>query len=104
MFVVILTYVAPLEEIDAAMRAHMRYLDAGYASGQFIASGRRKPRTGGVILARGESAEAVEALVAQDPFVSGGLARAEVIQFNTSQFAVGFEPFADPSGRAMRSP
>ena len=103
MFVVLLTYVAPLEEIDAHMRAHMRFLDAHYASGDFIASGRRKPRTGGVILARGASIEAVEALVAEDPFVARGLARAEVLEFNTSQFAAGFEPFADPGGRAMRS-
>jgi len=102
MFIVILTYVAPLEEIDAAMKAHMRYLDEAYASGQFIASGRRKPRTGGVILSRGDSIEAVQALVAKDPFVSNGLARAEVIEFNTSQFAPGFEPFADPSGRVAR--
>jgi uncharacterized protein YciI len=104
MFVVLLTYVAPLEAIDAEMRTHMRFLDAQYAAGHFIASGRRVPRTGGVILARGESKAAVEALLAQDPFVSKGLAQAEVVEFNTSQYAAGFEPFADPKGRAMRSP
>ena len=52
MFVVILTYVKPLAEIDRQMRAHMKFLDEQYAAKVFVASGRQVPRTGGVILAR----------------------------------------------------
>ena len=83
MCVVVLTYVAPLGAIDAWMKEHVAWLAKGYAEGVFLASGRQIPRTGGVILIRGEKA-AIEAVVATDPFVSGGLATAEITAFTAS--------------------
>jgi len=91
MFVLLLTYTTPLDEVDALMRKHMAWLDEHYAAGRFIVSGRRVPRTGGVILARGDDREEMEALAAGDPFVQGGVATVEVIQFRASQKAPGFE-------------
>ena len=84
--VVSLTYVVPLEDVDARMGEHVAWLERGYAEGLFLASGRKVPRTGGVILIRGHRAQ-VEALIATDPFVGGGLARAEVIEFTASMVA-----------------
>lgn len=83
---ILLNYQRPLAEVDAAMARHVAWLELGFAEGVFVAAGRRDPRTGGVILCRGAGAE-VEALVATDPFVSEGLATAEVVAFNAS-FAV----------------
>ena len=91
MFVLLLTYVKPLAEVDALMRRHMAWLDEHYAAGRFLVSGRRIPRTGGVILARGDDREEIEALAASDPFVSGGVATCEVVQFRPSQTAPGFD-------------
>jgi uncharacterized protein YciI len=54
-------------------------------------SGRRIPRTGGVILARGDDREEIEAIAASDPFVSGGVAPRDVIQFRASQTAAGLD-------------
>lgn len=87
MFVIELTYTAALSEIDKAMKAHMAYLDAQYAAGRFVLSGRKVPREGGVILATGGSKAEVEALVRQDPFVARGLAEFRVIEFRASQRA-----------------
>jgi uncharacterized protein YciI len=87
MFVIELIYKAELSEIDAAMRAHMAYVKKHYAEGRFVASGRKVPRTGGIILSLGESASEVEALVKDDPFVARGLADYRVIEFNLSQRA-----------------
>lgn len=50
-YIVILTYIKPLEEIDAAIPAQVEWLKKGHAEGIFLASGRRIPRKGGVILA-----------------------------------------------------
>jgi uncharacterized protein YciI len=86
-FVLLLTYVKPLPEVDALMREHMAWLKEHYDAGRFVVSGRQIPRTGGVILARGEDREEIEALAASDPFVSGGVATCEVIQFRASQTA-----------------
>jgi len=91
MFVLLLTYTKPLVEVDALMRRHMAWLDAQYEAGRFVVSGRRIPRTGGVIVARGDDREEIEALAASDPFVKGGVATCEVIQFRASQTADGFE-------------
>ena len=87
MFVIELIYKADLAEIDAAMRPHMAYLKKYYAAGQFLVSGRKVPREGGIILALGESRDQVEAIVRQDPFVSRGLADFRIIEFRESQRA-----------------
>ena len=89
MFVLLLTYVKPLPEVDRLMRRHVAWLDEQYAAGIFVVSGRRIPRTGGVILARGDDREEMEALAATDPFVSEGVATCEVVQFRASQSAPG---------------
>jgi uncharacterized protein YciI len=90
-FVLLLRYVRPVEEVDALMRAHMAWLNEHYAAGRFVVSGRQVPRTGGVILARGDDREEIERIAADDPFVSGGVATCEVIQFRASQTADGFD-------------
>jgi uncharacterized protein YciI len=91
MFVLLLTYVRPLDEVDALMRDHMAWVKEHYAAGRFVVSGRRIPRTGGVILARGDDREEMERIAAADPFVSGGVATCEVVQFRASQSAPGLD-------------
>jgi uncharacterized protein YciI len=86
-YVVVLTYTRTLEEIDAYIPVHAEWLRKGYADGAFFASGRRIPRTGGVILAKGDSLEAVEARMREDPFQRLGLATAEIIPFEASMIA-----------------
>jgi uncharacterized protein YciI len=90
MFVVLLRYIRPLEEVDALMREHVAWLNEHYAAGRFVVSGRRVPRTGGVIVARGDDRAEIERIVASDPFVSGGVATCEIVQFRASQTADGF--------------
>ena len=87
LFVIELLYKAPLEKIDAAMTAHVRFLKKHYAAGTFLVSGRKVPRDGGVILAAGESREAIEAVMRDDPFCARGLADVRIIQFRASQRA-----------------
>jgi len=90
-FVLLLKYTKPLAEVDALMREHMAWLNEQYAAGRFVVSGRQIPRTGGVILARGDDREEIERIAAGDPFVTGGVATCEVIQFRASQKAPGFD-------------
>ncbi|MGH6617180.1 YciI family protein [Sphingomonas sp.] len=86
---ILLRYVAPLDQVDAQMAAHVAWLEKGYDAGIFIVSGRRAPRTGGVILSRGHRQD-VEALVAYDPFIISGVAEAEVIEFGANMAADRF--------------
>lgn len=81
MFVVTLTYTVPLERIDELVPEHVAWLERQYAAGAFLASGRRVPRTGGVILARAESPAALDAILAGDPFAVAGAATYQVTEF-----------------------
>jgi uncharacterized protein YciI len=90
-YVLVVRYLAPLDQIDEAMDSHRCFLDRFYASGEFLASGPQRPRGGGVILARCASRARAEQIVAEDPFVQRGLAAYEVIEFRPNR-----GPFAQP--------
>lgn len=87
MFVIELIYKVPLEQVDAHMTAHVKFLKKYYAAGNFLVSGRKIPRDGGIILAVGKSRAEVEAIVRQDPFCRAGLADFRIIEFRASQRA-----------------
>lgn len=95
MFVIELTYVAPLSEIDGAMSAHVQFLKRHYATGTFIASGRKIPRDGGVILTTGKSREELDAIMQTDPFCSRGLAEFRLIEFRVSQRSPSLQQLFD---------
>ena len=87
MFVIELIYKASLDEIDAHMTAHVRFLKKYYASGHFVVSGRKIPREGGIILSVGKNRDEIEAIVREDPFHRHGLAEFRIIEFRASQKA-----------------
>ena len=68
MFLVLLNYIKPLDQIDRLIPAHRQFLERHYASGHFLLSGRKDPRSGGVIVARAMERAELEAILAQDPF------------------------------------
>ena len=90
MFILSLTYVAPLDQVDQHIEAHMAWVKDGYERGWFLASGRKQPRTGGVILARGDRAE-LEAYTRADPFAVAGVATYEIAEVVLSRTAAGLE-------------
>lgn len=87
LFVVDLHYVASFDKIEPELDAHVEFLEENYASGNFIASGPKVPRTGGVIIATAETREALERILASDPFNSKNLARYTVTEFSPSMTA-----------------
>ena len=90
MFILSLTYVQPQEESDRLMELHMAWVKQGYDSGMFHASGRKVPRTGGVILAKGDRSD-IEAFVAADPFSLHGVADYEITEVALTRTADGLE-------------
>jgi len=67
MFVIELLYTATLEEIDRRMSAHVAFLKKYYAAGNFLVSGRKIPRDGGIILAVGQSRQEIDAIIGRIP-------------------------------------
>jgi uncharacterized protein YciI len=87
MFVIELSYKVDLAEIDAHMAAHVAFLKKYYAAGNFLVSGRKIPRDGGIILAVGKSREQIQSIIQEDPFYARGLADFRIVEFRASQRA-----------------
>ncbi len=85
MFIINLHYIVPLDELDGHMAAHVKYLKKYYAKNVFVASGRKVPRTGGIILALAKSKEEIEEIIQEDPFILHQVATYTIIEFLTSQ-------------------
>lgn len=93
MFVVILKYVEPLEKVNKELQGHIDYLDKYYSMGKFICSGRRNPRTGGVIISNAESVEEIENIIREDPFYVKKIAKYDLVEFYPTKYLEGLERF-----------
>ena len=81
MFIAILTYKKPLEEVDRYLQTHRDYLAKHYATGDFIMSGPQTPRVGGVIVMKAENHSVVDTIIAQDPFKVNAIADYQIVEF-----------------------
>lgn len=91
MFIIELTYTADLSAIDAHMKEHVAFLNKYYATGNFLVSGRKLPRDGGIIVAVGASRAQIQKIAEEDPFCTRGLAEYRVIEFRASQRAASLD-------------
>ena len=85
MFIVELTYKVELEKVDQFLNEHIAFLNEQYELGNFIASGRKVPRTGGIILSKVESKSELEKIIERDPFKINGLADYDLTEFIPSK-------------------
>jgi uncharacterized protein YciI len=90
MFIISLHYVKELSEVDKYIEAHVAFLHKQYSENKFIVSGRKVPRTGGVIIANCNNLEEVESIIEQDPFFQAKVAEYEVIEFMPTMAAPEF--------------
>jgi len=81
MYIVTLTYVRPLEDVDRVRPAHREFLTRAYAAGQLLASGPQDPRVGGVLIVRDMPREKLDALLDGDPYKQQGIAEYSVVRF-----------------------
>ena len=81
MFIISLTYKVPLERIDEELNSHVEFLKEQYALGNFQASGRKIPRTGGIILSQIKDKIELESIIHKDPFYQNDLADYDVTEF-----------------------
>ncbi len=91
MFIINLTYIVPLEQLDAYMTEHVKFLNTYYKQNVFLTSGRKVPRTGGIIVATCQSKQDLEAIMAEDPFCKHGLAEVTITEFLNSQLHPAFK-------------
>ncbi|MFJ3924736.1 YciI family protein [Streptomyces sp. NPDC090022] len=92
MFIMELTYTVPVEAVEEEMDAHIAWVDGYYASGVFLASGRKVPRDGGVILAHGVSRAEVERIAEEDPFTVAGVCAYRITEFIATKTSSDLAP------------
>lgn len=85
MFIINLTYKTELENIDKYLTEHVDFLNEQYEQGIFLASGRKVPRTGGIILAKIDSKSELMKIIEKDPFKINELADYELTEFIPSK-------------------
>ena len=84
-FILLVKYKKPLEEVDKYLKDHILFLDKYYASNNFLVSGRRNPRTGGVIICQFNSIDEVNNIIKEDPFFIQNIADYEVVEFEPTR-------------------
>jgi uncharacterized protein YciI len=94
-FLVDLTYICSLEQVDFHKAAHIKFLDFFYAQGNFIFSGPKSPRTGGLILAKTNSKTELENILELDPFKKQKIAQYTVTEFTPAMYSEGFKNIID---------
>lgn len=85
MFIINLTYKIELEKVDQFLNEHIEFLNEQYKLGNFLASGRKIPRTGGIILSNVKSKSELEKIIEKDPFKKNELADYELTEFVLSK-------------------
>lgn len=91
MFVLELTFTAPLDRVQAVLEEHYGWLEAHYAAGVFIASGIKEPPDGGIILAVGDDRARIEELTTSDPFVLAGVCKYAITEFIATKTSTELE-------------
>jgi len=70
-----------MDKVEEHLTAHVEYLKEQYSLNNFIASGRKVPRTGGVILSNIKNREQLDSVIKQDPFKQNRVADYEITEF-----------------------
>ncbi|MFF8387003.1 YciI family protein [Streptomyces kanasensis] len=95
MFIMELTYTAPIERVEEHLAAHVAWLDGLYEEGVVIASGRKDPRDGGVLVAAGIDRARAERIAAADPFTTAGVCAYRITEFIATKTAPALERYKE---------
>lgn len=88
-FLIEITYTASAEKIAEILPAHRLFLQGGYDQGMLLMSGPMLPKTGGVVIARAQSVDDLQAFFEFDPYMANNAATYRFVEFDP----VKFQPF-----------
>lgn len=85
MYLMISTYLVPLDEVDRLRGQHLAFLDTLEQRGLMVAAGRQDPPAGGVVILDVASEAAAFETMAQDPYVLASAAEYRATGFTPSR-------------------
>ena len=91
MFLIVISYIKSLDEIENHVNEHLKFLDTCYENNFFIFSGPKKTITkktinGGVIFSGLKSRVQLEEILKKDPLIFRKLAKYEIIEFEPTKW------------------
>lgn len=89
MFVLLARYTVPAEQVDTLLEEHKAWIGAN--ADRILLTAREEPLIGGLLLARGESIEAMWEMAREDPFHKAGYSEYEIREYNPVRAAAGVE-------------
>lgn len=89
-YIVTLSYVRPLDEVNAQLDGHRDWLIQHAKAGRILVTGPLEPRTGGLLLVRCADRAALDRMMNEDPFVVHRLVEVEVKAFTPMLRAAAF--------------
>lgn len=95
MFIISLTYKKSIEEVEKYIQEHSTFLDKYYTLNKFVFSGRKNPRTGGIILANNVSEIEINKIIKEDPFHKHKIADYKITEVIPTKYDQRFKPFID---------
>lgn len=95
MFIILINYTKPIEEVNAVVADHRAYLDTLYQANKLICSGRRSTLTGGVLLSHAQSREEIDDIIKNDPYKLKDVAEYEVIEYTPGKHHEKFKEFIE---------
>lgn len=87
MFILNLNYVKSINEVEKYLPRHISFLEKYYDTGNFICSGRKNPRIGGIIICNAENIDEVESIIKEDPFYKQNIATYDITEFIPSKYS-----------------
>jgi uncharacterized protein YciI len=79
-------YLVSFEELAELIPGHREFLQKGYDAGHFLLSGPQSPARGGFLVARAESLEKLQELLAAEPLVKAKKMRFRMVEFTPRQY------------------
>jgi uncharacterized protein YciI len=88
LFVVLMHYTRPLADVDAIRPDHVAHLERQAGRGVILAWARRDPPVGAVLVALAPDRATLERALAEDPYIQGGVANPEIVEFPTKNVRI----------------
>jgi len=84
-YLMISTYLVPLDEVDKLRSDHLAFLDSLQERGLVVSAGRQDPPVGGVVILDVPTEDAAREAMSQDPYVLANAAEYRPIGFLPSR-------------------
>ncbi len=85
MFIVLLKFSDNKSHASRFMEGHKEWIKRGFDDGIFLLAGSLQPNLGGTIVAHNTSLSDLQRRVNDDPFVSGNVVSAEILEITPSR-------------------